>query len=201
VSHVRHIPFFALSCAYFLPFFITPKLNLKPVSKIDFISAKYVLPLILIAISVFLIYASFTNKEGKLNYKLIVLSKSTPQYVGYPIKAVEYIKSQKFNGNMITTFNWGEYIIFNLHPAVKVSFDGRYETVYPETVVKNNLAFLNGEKDWKEILKDYNPDMVLLSKYDRVLKPMYKESGWPLVFIGDESFLFINPEHIKKQAI
>lgn len=194
VSHVRHIPFFALTCAFYLPNLITPKLGLNPVSKADFIAAKYVLPFILLFISGFLLYCTLINKEGKVDYKLSVLSQSTPQYVGYPVKAIEYIKINNLKGKMMTNFNWGEFIIFNLYPDTKVSFDGRYETVYPQKVMDDNITFTNGNNGWQAVLKDYNPDMVLLSKHDKVLKPMYENSGWPLIFMGDESFLFVNPE-------
>lgn len=194
VSHARHIPFFALTCAFYLPDLISPRISLKPVSKVDFITVKCVLPVLLLFLSAFLLYCSLINKEGKVDYKLTVFSQSSPQYVGYPVKAIEYIKKNDLKGNMMTNFNWGEYIIFNLYPDTKVSFDGRYETVYPKKVVDDNTRFTNGDKGWKDVLNNYNPDMVLLSKYDRVLKAMYESSGWPLVFMGDESFLFVNPE-------
>lgn len=193
-SHVRHIPFLTLTCAYYLPFLITPKLGLKPSSKIDFIAAKYVLPVILLLISSFLLFFTLVNKEGKIDYKLIVLSQSTPQYAGYPVKAIDYIKRNGLKGNIISNLKWGKYIIFSLHPDSKVSFDGRLETIYPKKVVTDNNTFTSGATGWKKVLNSYNPDIVILSKHDRVLKPMYETSGWPLVFMGDESYLFLNPE-------
>ena len=35
------------------------------------------------------------------------------------------------SGNLWTSFDWGEYAIWHFGPVLRVSIDGRRETVYP----------------------------------------------------------------------
>ncbi|MDO8734605.1 MAG: hypothetical protein Q7K21_05560, partial [Elusimicrobiota bacterium] len=76
----------------------------------------------------------------------------------YPVDAVEYLKKTNFSGNVFCEFDWGEYILFHLYPQVKISFDGRYDTVYPIDFIKNSFEFLNSSEG--ELPK--NTDAVLV---------------------------------------
>ena len=198
--HTRHIPFFALACAFYVPDLITCLMEKKQKEKENSIFVYALLFIFMSSIGIILLDSTLF-KGKKVDYYLEITTKTDSQYVGYPVESVELIKSSKFQGNMITNFNWGEYIIYSLYPEIKVSFDGRYETVYPEEIVKENLIFINAKEGWKDILNRYNPNIVLLSKYDPVLKPMYYNSGWPLIFKNDEEFMFINPAYINIQTL
>jgi len=65
----------------------------------------------------------------------------------YPDTAVSLIKQSEVAGNLATDFNWGEYIIWHLGPDVKVSMDGRRETVYSEREYQQYHDFLHGTGD------------------------------------------------------
>ncbi len=57
---------------------------------------------------------------------------------------------------------WGEYALWFLAPRVKVSIDGRFATVYPESVVQDNFDFFTGAPGWRRLLEQYRTDAVLL---------------------------------------
>jgi hypothetical protein len=197
-KHSRHVPFFAITCAFYLPYFI--QFSLENIKKLEVNKAINVIIISIIGfLSIILFFVTFF-KDNKFYYILEVKTKTTPQYVGYPVNTVQYIQHKNLKGNMMNNFNWGEFFIFNLYPEVLVSFDGRYETVYPHSVVEDNLTFLNGEEGWHNILKKYNPDMVVVSKADPVSKRMYQESGWPLIFVDHEALLFVNPSKPDDQS-
>jgi hypothetical protein len=61
------------------------------------------------------------------------------------VEVVDFLRVNGVRGNLATPFDWGQYVLWKLHPAVKVSFDGRYETVYPEEVARDNFNFIRGE--------------------------------------------------------
>jgi hypothetical protein len=63
----------------------------------------------------------------------------------FPARGVEALAGAE--GNAVVPFNWGQYIIWHLGPEVKVSGDGRRETVYSPEVHQANLDFANGEGD------------------------------------------------------
>ncbi|MEW5819327.1 MAG: hypothetical protein AB1782_03990 [Cyanobacteriota bacterium] len=200
LNHVRHIPFFAIVCAFYLPCLISCLLEKEDFYIRSLQVRKDFLAYLFIAISLILIVISFI-KDGKISYNLETNIKSTPQYVGYPVNTVDFIKRNNLKGNIITNFNWGEYIIYNLYPDIKVSFDGRYETVYPDNIVKDNLLFISGQPGWRKVLTRFNPDMVLVSKYDPVVYRMAYESGWPIVYKDLEGFLFVNPQKINFKTL
>jgi hypothetical protein len=55
----------------------------------------------------------------------------------FPANAVNFLKEKKLGGNIFNEFNWGEYLIWHLYPQCKVAIDGRYDTVYPVSFLKN----------------------------------------------------------------
>ncbi len=59
----------------------------------------------------------------------------------YPQGAVAFMRANHIRGNLWSTFEWGEYLMWTLYPEVRVSLDGRYETLYPESVFRQHQAF------------------------------------------------------------
>ena len=55
-------------------------------------------------------------------------------------------------------FDWGEYVLWHLSPQIKVSIDGRRETVYSDPIYAENLRFTSGLGDWDAILKRHPTD-------------------------------------------
>ncbi|HXD21606.1 MAG TPA: hypothetical protein VN654_31590 [Vicinamibacterales bacterium] len=55
--------------------------------------------------------------------------------------AVEFLRSQPGSKRLLVWFDWGEYAIWHLSPAMRVSVDGRRETVYSSRVQDEHLRF------------------------------------------------------------
>jgi hypothetical protein len=93
--------------------------------------------------------------------------------VVYPAGAVAYLAGAGFQGKLVTSFVNGGFVIWKLHPAARVSFDGRYEVAYaPEVLDEDRTIHLAREGDgaragregWREILARYAPDAVLVAR-------------------------------------
>lgn len=83
----------------------------------------------------------------------------------FPESTVRYMKSKQLSGNLAVPFNWGQYCLYHLHPSVRVSLDGRYDTVYPLRVFEDfELRAYQGTK-WKEIFLRYGTDYILVPKH------------------------------------
>jgi len=82
----------------------------------------------------------------------------------YPARAVALLKDAGVSGNLVVHFDWGDYVIWNLGPKVRVSLDGRRETVYSEAVYAENARWREGVGAWDTILRRPSTDMALASK-------------------------------------
>jgi len=63
---------------------------------------------------------------------------------------------------MVTWFDWGEYAIWHLGPQLRVSLDGRRETVYSDAVLKGHDELDAGTREGLAYLQDLQPDYVWL---------------------------------------
>jgi len=123
-TSIRHIPIFAIVSAPLLGNYFA---NLP--------SRVYSKAVLIIAVILTFLAVNFKPK----------IKLEVDKYA-YPVGAVEYLKKINFSGNVFCEFDWGEYIIFHLYPQIKISFDGRYDTVYPANFIKNSFEFLNSSK-------------------------------------------------------
>ena len=85
----------------------------------------------------------------------------------YPVGAVRALQEAGAQGNIAVPLDWGEYVLWFLAPAVKVSLDGRFATVFPEDVVEDNFNFFTGARGWERLLERYPTQAALVP------------AGWP----------------------
>jgi hypothetical protein len=104
-------------------------------------------------------------------------------------QVVDEIRSRQLTGRMLTYFDWGEYAIWHLHPAVKVSMDGRRETVYSDRTVDRHVALYNGASEGFAYLRELDPDYVWLPRQLPVTGALANQ-GWTILFDGPRSVLF-----------
>ena len=111
----------------------------------------------------------------------------------FPVKAVALLKQSNAAGNIAVHFDWGEYVLWHLGPRIKVSIDGRRETVYSERSYAENLRFTSGLGNWDEILEKHETDLVFVSKRFPVFNLMQLKPGWTRVYEDPMSGLFVRP--------
>lgn len=109
----------------------------------------------------------------------------------FPVGAIKWIKENNLQGNILPHFDWGEFLIWTLHPSCKVAMDGRYETIYKEDVCQEYFDFLAGRENWKKFLQKYPHDIVLIKRNTRTHLLMLQEPSWKLVYSDKESVLFV----------
>ena len=91
---------------------------------------------------------------------------------------------------MAVYFDWGQYAIWHLGPRIKVSYDGRRETVYPESLRQLNNDWAEGVGRWDALLDRYPTDLALLDKRLPVYNLMRLKAGWTLVYEDSLAALF-----------
>ena len=112
-------------------------------------------------------------------------------YALYPVNAVNYIKTHKLKGNILTEFHWGEYIMWSCYPDCLVGMDGRYETVYSDQICNEYFNFYYGKTGWQSFLNKYPHDMIVIEPDSIAYKLIKTQSNWKIAFEDKGSALFI----------
>jgi hypothetical protein len=79
------------------------------------------------------------------------------------LRAASALASPAARGRLVLPFNWGEYAIWHFGPRLRVSIDGRRETVYSDRVVEIQSAAAHGLPDGLDYLDHTRPEYVWLS--------------------------------------
>jgi hypothetical protein len=108
----------------------------------------------------------------------------------FPARAVAVLRESGVSGNLAIYFNWGEYAIWHLSPRIRVSIDGRRETVYSEKAREVNQSFGSGVGDWGRLIQRHDTHMALVSKTTPVFNLLKLSSGWVLAYEDSLSGLF-----------
>jgi hypothetical protein len=97
--------------------------------------------------------------EASVLLVLIARSPTTGQITyssaEYPVEAVARLAdlaAERGRANVAVHFNWGEYVLWHAGPRVKVSMDGRRETVYSDAAYHDNSLFIDGVGEWDRLL-------------------------------------------------
>jgi hypothetical protein len=110
--------------------------------------------------------------------------------VVYPVGAVDYLRAHPTIHNLFVPFEYGAYVSWMLEPQVKISFDSRYEAVYPPGLLEEHVAFYAASAGWRGTLDRYPTDAVLVRRGDPVEGALAAESAWPRVYQDDAYSLF-----------
>jgi len=108
----------------------------------------------------------------------------------YPASACEFMKQHQQRGNILNTFEWGEYLIWNMAPGSKVFIDGRYDTVFPLEIVYKFALFNFNLDGGDAILKEFPNDYVLIKPDSRSRKLMDARADWKLIYEDAASRLY-----------
>jgi len=109
----------------------------------------------------------------------------------YPIQAADFLQRNGIQGNMAVPFDWGEYLIWKLHPGVRVSIDGRYTTAYPMDVIEAHWEWMGGGKKWREILERYPAELAITKRHHPVTGLMRQDPEWIYIYSDPVAFIFV----------
>ena len=185
--HVRHAVFFSIAASVYCYKYYSSliKLILLKVNLFKNISEKTLnllsfsgLAFIYILTAGFFAYTVVTEPFLiKLNY--------------YPTKAVEFIKINKLNGNLLVPFNWGSYALWKLYPQNHISIDGRYEETYTNEAFADISKITFRQKDWKKTFYKYRHDVILTEKDSAFEKELRKLKDLKPVYEDEKAVIFV----------
>ena len=108
----------------------------------------------------------------------------------YPVGALRFLRVEGLHGNLAVPLDWGGYALWHVAPAVRVSLDGRFATVYSPTVVEDNFAFFHGHGGAAadRLLDAYDTTLVLVPH--GVATPIDRRPDWRPLYSDAVATLF-----------
>lgn len=119
-----------------------------------------------------------------------IMSDRIQADMAYPAGAVRFMRQNSLRGNILNDFGWGEYLIWHLAPGSKVFIDGRYDTVYPYSLIDEYIALSSNRAGAQKVIGGWPHDFVLIQPTAFPYPLMMKNSGWKLIYRDGGSALF-----------
>lgn len=92
--------------------------------------------------------------------------------------AAAFLRENSPGARVLTWFDWGEYALWQLSPSgIRVSMDGRRETVYSARVLRDHDRFYRGHADMVDYPERIGADYVWLPSRLPIIEPL-KRHGW-----------------------
>jgi hypothetical protein len=92
-------------------------------------------------------------------------------------------------GRLFADDDWADYLIYRFYPRQRVFIDGRTDFYGPE-IGDKFLALLLGRPGWKDVLEEYQFDLIMIPP-DRPLAALMRElDSWSIIDSGDGAILF-----------
>ena len=128
-------------------------------------------------------------------WELVLPSRSDgANHAVYPIGVVDYVRRHAISGRMVTPFELGAFVSWKLHPAIRVSLDGRYEAAYEPALLVEHVAFYGGRPAGQQFLETYPSDFVLAKRTDSIVSQLRSAQRWHVVYEDDAFMLFAGAE-------
>ncbi len=111
----------------------------------------------------------------------------------HPCGAVTFMRDNALRGNVYNTLRWGSYITWELYPSVRVAMDGRNISLFPRTMVEENLTFFttNAGKIDLDVPFRYPSDFLLVPSDMPALSRVLDDRRWFEIFRDDDAILFV----------
>lgn len=117
-----------------------------------------------------------------------------PSHLMPDANVAAYVRDARLSGDVLTWFDWGQYSIWHFGPELKVSMDGRRETVYSPEVVDAHFRFYFGTADEWRYVDVVKADYVWVPKHLPVVRQMQLH-GWHRMCEGSSSILLAREPH------
>ncbi|MGH9309804.1 MAG: hypothetical protein ACRD1U_10545 [Vicinamibacterales bacterium] len=103
--------------------------------------------------------------------------------------AVAFLKEHAARGRLLVWFDWGQYALWHLSPDLKVSVDGRRETVYSDRVQDRHLRFFFDAAGGNDLPSELDADYLWLPRWLPAVRSL-RTGGWTAIYEGERSVIF-----------
>jgi len=107
-----------------------------------------------------------------------------------PTQAFEYLATVPEKTKVWNEYGYGATIVFEFDGRLQPAIDGRVDTAYPRSLVKDYVQFYLRQSDWTQLPKHYGVDLILLAP-DTEHEAGLKEAGWQRVDEVEDALLMV----------
>ncbi|MGI6523788.1 MAG: hypothetical protein ACOX2O_00620 [Bdellovibrionota bacterium] len=132
------------------------------------------------------LYASFYQKV------LFYNGEFGPEQEKYPYKALDLIKVRERDSArtvVAAIMNWGGFITWYGEGRIKAIIDDR-SALLGETFIKRYLKEIEGGKNWRDLLKEFEAKYLLLEPESTFAKELKSDAPESVLYEDDHSILF-----------
>jgi hypothetical protein len=104
--------------------------------------------------------------------------------------AMEFVGSRQLTGRMVTFFDWGQYAIWYKPGDLRVSMDGRRETVYSDRNVDLHLDMYLAQTQGLAYLETLRADYVWVPRELPLAETLTASPAWTTMYRGGRSIIF-----------
>ena len=97
----------------------------------------------------------------------------------------------RLTGKIVTWFDWGQYALWHLSPALRVSMDGRRETIYSADLLSAHFALYEAAPDGLIFFERLDPDYVWLPNTKGRLREWLVSHGYRVDVQTPQSFIAV----------
>jgi len=126
-----------------------------------------------------------------------------------PSKACDFLENNYIKGRIFNNIDFGHYIAYRFYPEKRILIDVRTD-LYKRDFYQAYKNAQNYPKEWERLQEKYNFNIALLmhlsSSTERLLRYLYNNKEWAMVYYDEISVVFLrdtaeNKENIKKFRI
>jgi hypothetical protein len=97
----------------------------------------------------------------------------------FPVEVCNFMAVNRLSGKVFVLYNWGGYLQLCGGGRLKVSIDGRADTVYTDEIYRRYLRLLGPDPGWERVVEESGADYVLWRAEDvPVVKGLYESGRW-----------------------
>lgn len=104
--------------------------------------------------------------------------------------AIEFVRSRQLTGRLVTFFDWGQYAIWYKRDDLRVSMDGRRETVYSDRSVDLHLDMYLGLPPGLAYLDTLQADYVWVPRELPLAGALLDSPKWTQIYHGGRAVIF-----------
>lgn len=120
--------------------------------------------------------------------RLYTLTLPPAVKANYPAGAINWLKTNRPEGRLFNSYNWGGYILWNL-PDYPVFIDGRAD-MYGSNLIAQWQDVANGRENALEILDSWDVNTILMEPGWPILAVLEKE-GWTIAYQDELSLVLL----------
>jgi hypothetical protein len=122
----------------------------------------------------------------------VIQHQSQAETEHFPTRAVAFLNAHSNTRRIFNHYDWGGYLIWNLHPATPVFIDGRAD-LYGNVLLDQFAGTYQLKGAWRQTLRQWNIDTVFVPVDSALATGLRHSPGWTVSYEDAQAIVLIAP--------